>query len=153
MVMLRRLPSLRAASAMVPLGGLPSAAPRLGRLDAVGDGVAHELEARLDELLGDAPVDGLVGAARAHDDRAAAAPRLGLDRRGEPREDAPDRGLPHRRELLLRVGHVVAQGVLDRASRDGGGVEVLAERAERRQRPARCGGGRPPALPTAAAAR
>ena len=39
-----------------------------GRLDAVGDGVAREREERLDEGLGEAPVDRLVAAARADDD-------------------------------------------------------------------------------------
>ena len=112
--MLRRLPSLRAPSEMVPALRLAEGGARLGGLDAVGHGVAHELQAGLDELLGDAPVDGLVGAARAHDDRAPAAPRLGLDGRREPREDAAHGRLAHRRELLLRVGHVVAQRVLGR---------------------------------------
>jgi hypothetical protein len=42
----------------------------------VGDGVAHELEAGLDELLGDAAVDRLVGPARPDDDRATAPARL-----------------------------------------------------------------------------
>ena len=114
-----------------PARGLPSAARMLGRLDAVRDGVAHELEARLDELLGDAPVDRLVGAARAHDDRAPAAPRLGLDGRREAREDAADGRLSHGRELLLRVGDVVAQRVLGRVQARGRAVELLAERAQR----------------------
>ena len=95
------------------------------------DRVSYELEARLDELIGQAPVDRLVRAAGPYDDRAAAAPRLGLDGRREPAEHPADRRLPHGRELLLRVGDAIAEHVLDGVEARGGDVELLAEGAQR----------------------
>ena len=115
-----------------------------GLLDAVGDRVADELDARLDEELRDAAIDRLARPLRAHDHRATDPTGLGLDGSREPREEPAQRGEPHRGELAPRVRDAVAQDLVAAPEVLRGLVELLAERRERRRGPldaAQRGGG------------
>ena len=127
--MTRVLPSRRASSVTWPAAGLPGRDAVLGRLDPVPDGVADDVQERLERLVLDRAVD--ARSPRRPSPPRPAAPRPGPRRGppGEALEEAADRA---------RSG---SPGASPRAGGSAGRARRRGRRAERR-RPGPCRPGR-----------
>ena len=117
------LPRCSARSSIVPWAGLPARCAHLGQLDAVVEGVAHQVQQRVGEVLDHELVQlGLLAVHPQVDLLAELLRELAHDP-VEPGEDLPDRHHPRVDDPLLQLAQValeVARRLLQVAPDPGG---------------------------------
>ena len=131
-------PAWRAAIVSVPIAGLPAATRSSGRLEAVIERVAHEMDERVAERVDDRAVELGVAAEQLQLDLLAELRREVAYEAREAHEDDIDRDHPHlhdHRLQRLRAAREVLDGVVQLRRVDVRGVSLDGRAVDRRARP------------------